>query len=503
MSVTVALLLLRSAYLGTAEAASAPPLGTAVTFAVLGGTTVTNTGATLVTGNLGTSPGPAVTGFPPGVVVPPSTINAANAVSLQAQTDVTTAYNNLAGQACNVDLTGQDLGGLTLTPGVYCFPSTAAQLTGIVTLNAQNNANAVFVFQIGSTLTTATGASVNIIGGGSACNVYWQVGSATTLGTGTAFKGNVLSDTSISVTMGASISPGRAFARSGAVTLDTNSVSLAGCEAATPTPLPATQTVVAATQTFVAPTLTLVAATQTAFAATQTAIAPTPTRTTTPAVSCADDKLRPTGTLTGTGTDNLGHKFIRMTARDTGSGIATIVVTKTINAVTIVDGFVPGTTQPVLVTSTKINPAMTSIVELRITDRCGNFVLADPVLTLLSLDKVKALSQAFKNIPPEEHFVTVTNGAPGLKRLELVVNGIPFVLDNLKNNEVRALNVQTAMNKKSNRVKLIGSGKKGAAAFIIISDSAMEQPAALSEFIRAETQSATDNFTWGDLKDVK
>lgn len=115
--------------------AIAPSLGTAKSFAVLGGSTVTNTGASTVHGNLGVSPGTAVTGFPPGLVIPPGTIHAADAVAAQAQKDVKTAYNQLKGQACNFNLTGQDLGGLTLTPGVYCF-STSAQLTGALTLNA-------------------------------------------------------------------------------------------------------------------------------------------------------------------------------------------------------------------------------------------------------------------------------------------------------------------------------------------------------------------------------
>ncbi len=161
-------------------AQTAPPLGTTATFAVLGGSTVTNTGSTVLTGDLGVWPGLAITGFPPGIVT--GTTHAGDAVAQQAQSDLTTAYNNLAGQACGTDLTGQDLGGMTLTPGVYCF-STSAQLTGTLTLNAQGNPSAVFVFQIGSTLTTASSSVVQVINGGSNCNVFWQVGSSATLGT--------------------------------------------------------------------------------------------------------------------------------------------------------------------------------------------------------------------------------------------------------------------------------------------------------------------------------
>ncbi len=203
-------------------------LGTANSFGVLAGSAVSNVGASVVTGNLGVSPGSAVTGFPPGTVTPPGVIHSATAVAAQAQIDVTTAYNALAGTPTLVDLTGTDLGGLTLTPGVYGF-SSSAQLTGTLTLDAQGNPNALFIFKIGSTLTTASGSSVVVINGGSACNVYWQVGSSATLGTTTAFAGNILALASITLNTGASLF-GRALARNGAVTLAGNSI--AGCAGA-------------------------------------------------------------------------------------------------------------------------------------------------------------------------------------------------------------------------------------------------------------------------------
>ena len=202
-------------------------LGTAQNFGVLGGSTVTNTGATTVNGNVGVSPGSAVTGFPPGVVVG-GAIHSNDAVAMQAQNDLTTAYNNIAATPCTVDLTGQDLGGLTLTPGVYCFTSSA-QLTGALTLNALGNANALFLFKIGSTLTTATGSSVTVINnGGSSCNkVFWQIGSSATIGTGSSFVGDILALTSITFTTGSNTN-GRALARNGAVTLDTNNINTCG-----------------------------------------------------------------------------------------------------------------------------------------------------------------------------------------------------------------------------------------------------------------------------------
>ena len=202
-----------------------PSLGSTSSFAVLGGSTVTSTGLSVLTGDLGVSPGTAITGFGPGVVN--GTIHAGDAVAAQAQSDLTTAYNALAGLACDTELTGQDLGGKTLAPGVYCF-SSSAQLTGALVLDARGDPNAVFVFQIASTLTTGTNASVAMINGGSACNVFWQVGSSATLGTGTAFVGSILAYASITLTTGVSLS-GRALARTGAVTMDTNTVSAGDC----------------------------------------------------------------------------------------------------------------------------------------------------------------------------------------------------------------------------------------------------------------------------------
>ncbi len=151
------------------------------------------------------------------------TIHAADATATQAQIDLTTLYNQLAGDVCNTNLTGQDLGGLILTPGVYWF-NTSAQLTGTLTLNAQGNPNATFIFRIGSTFTTASASSVVMSNNGSTCGVAWQVGSSATLGTGSAVVGSIVALTSITMNTGSSIT-GRALARNGAVTLDTNQVT--------------------------------------------------------------------------------------------------------------------------------------------------------------------------------------------------------------------------------------------------------------------------------------
>ena len=194
--------------------AVAPTIGPALEqFGVLAGSTVTNTGPTTVSCEVGVSPGSAITGFPPGTA---ESFHAADALALQAQSELTTAYDEAVAQSCQVNLTGQDLGGMILFPGVYCFDSSA-QLTGNLTLNG----NGVYIFQIGSTLTTASGSSVTLINGAQPGNIFWQVGSSATLGTGSSFVGNIFALTSITATTGATIN-GRLLARNGAVTLDTN-----------------------------------------------------------------------------------------------------------------------------------------------------------------------------------------------------------------------------------------------------------------------------------------
>jgi ice-binding like protein len=214
-------------------------LGSANLFAVLGGTAVTNTGPSSINGNMGLWSGTSITGFPPGTVT--GTIDATNAAAMQAQMDLTGAYNAAAAQPCGGVLTGQNLGGQTLTAGVYCFASSA-QLNGTLILNAQGNANAMFIFQIGSTLTTLSGANVTIVNGGNGNNVFWQVGGSATLGSTSQFAGNILALSNITLDSGADISCGRALALNGAVTMDTNDVSISapGCAATAPEPGTAT-----------------------------------------------------------------------------------------------------------------------------------------------------------------------------------------------------------------------------------------------------------------------
>jgi hypothetical protein len=216
----------------TASAAQSPVgLGTATSFAVLAGTTVTNTGPSVISGNLGVWPGTAVTGFPPGQVIKGTQHNG-DAVAQQAQSDLTTAYNDAAGRTPATKVS-KDLGGQTLAPGVYKAASTIS-LTGTVTLNGDGNPDSVFVFQAGSSLITASNSTVALTGDAQACDVFWQVGSSATLGTGTTFVGSVLALTSISVQTGTTVA-GRVLARNGEVSLDDNTITRPSCATVTTT----------------------------------------------------------------------------------------------------------------------------------------------------------------------------------------------------------------------------------------------------------------------------
>ena len=209
------------AFVSSPALAQGPSLGAAQSFAVLGASTVTSAGASTITGDLGVSPGTAVTGFPPATMT--GTRHAGDAVALQAQGDLTAAYNACAGATSTATLTGQDLGGRTLTPGVYTF-AASAPLNGVLTLDAQGNPNAVFIFQIGSTLLAAINSSVNVINGAQDGNVFWQVGSSATLAAGVDFRGNIIALASITLSQGTQVH-GRALARTGAVSMDTSSVT--------------------------------------------------------------------------------------------------------------------------------------------------------------------------------------------------------------------------------------------------------------------------------------
>ena len=226
---TAALLIAVATFAGVASAAQPPVgLGTANSFAVLAGSSVTNTGPTVINGDLGVSPGTSVTGFPAGKVN--GRIYIADAVAAQAKSDLQVAYDDAAGRMPR-NAVAADLGGATLVPGVYNQPA-ALGLTGTLTLDAQGDPDAVFIFQVGSSLTTASGSRVMLINGAQSCNVFWQVGSSATLGTSTRFAGTILALQSISMNDDVTVD-GRALARNGAVTLINDTVTVSRCAANT------------------------------------------------------------------------------------------------------------------------------------------------------------------------------------------------------------------------------------------------------------------------------
>jgi hypothetical protein len=206
----------------SADAATAGiSLGTAANFAVLAGSTVTNTGPTTIDSDLGLSPGTSVTGFPPGQVN--GAIHTADSVALQAKSDLDAAYADAAGRPATA-VVPVELGGTTKTPGVYESPAGTFGITGTLTLDAQGDPNAVFIFKAASTLITASASSVTLVNGARSANVFWKVGSSATLGTYSILRGTVMAYASITVTTGVTVD-GRALARTAAVTLDTDTVT--------------------------------------------------------------------------------------------------------------------------------------------------------------------------------------------------------------------------------------------------------------------------------------
>jgi LruC domain-containing protein len=211
----------------------APSWGASQSFAVLGSATITNTGPTVINGNVGVSPGSAITGFPPAIINNGQTYSGVASLAGPAQNSAADVYNSLKAQATTaIDLTGKILGetagAIVLNPGVYTF-SSSAQLNATLTLNDGGDPNAVFIFLIGSTLTTATSSRVVMSSGGEGPNVFWQIGSSATIGTYTNFCGNIVALASITMTTGATTT-GRLFALNGATTMDTNTAAAASLQ---------------------------------------------------------------------------------------------------------------------------------------------------------------------------------------------------------------------------------------------------------------------------------
>jgi hypothetical protein len=221
-------------FVGNASGATAKVgLATAESYSVLGGSTVTNTGPTTMFGDLGLAPGSSITGAPHVL----GSTHVSDAVAIGAKNSLTTAYNDAASRPSNGSV-GTDLAGQVFLPGVRAASSSLLLSSGSVTLDAQGDPGAVFIFQIGSTLITGSNTSVALINGAQACNVFWQVGSSATLGTGTRFVGTVMVNASIAAKTGATIH-GRLLARTGAVTLDTNTITTSNCAGGPETQTPA------------------------------------------------------------------------------------------------------------------------------------------------------------------------------------------------------------------------------------------------------------------------
>jgi hypothetical protein len=246
-------------------------LGTSSSYAVLAGSAITNTGPTVVGGDIGISPGTSITGFPPGTQSS-GTTHVADGAALGAENDLITASNDAAGRTPFNTVSG-DLGGTTLVAGVYRSTSSMG-LTGTVTLNGGGNLDSVFIFQAGSTLTTASSSSVALENGAQACNVFWQVGSSATLGTTTNFAGSILASTSVTLNTGATVN-GRVLAIAGAVTMDDNTITVPTCQLAT-----TTTTSAATTTTTTASTTTTTTATTAGSSTTVVSIAASPATTT-------------------------------------------------------------------------------------------------------------------------------------------------------------------------------------------------------------------------------
>jgi hypothetical protein len=198
-------------------------LRAAAGYAVLAGSTITSVGATSITGDIGVSPGSAVTGFPPGTVT--GNVDVGNTAAAAGEAALTIAYNDAKGRTLAPVSVAGNIGGQTLAPGLYKSTSSLEISSGDLTLDAQGDANGVFIFQMASTLTTTSGRQVILSGGAKAANIIWQVGSSATLGTTSVFKGTIMADQSITLDTGATLE-GRALARIGAVTMDSNTITL-------------------------------------------------------------------------------------------------------------------------------------------------------------------------------------------------------------------------------------------------------------------------------------
>jgi hypothetical protein len=508
--------------LGLNAYAQAPDLKTAGNFAVLAGTGVTSADAgTTIVGNVGSSPTPAITGLLP-VQVTGTLYTAANAVVDTAKNDLTAAYLSAAPpRACSRTLTGVDLGGLTLDPGVYCF-SSSALLTGTLTLRGTGSPSDLWIFQIGSTLTTATGATVAFIGGASPCNLFWQVGSSATIQTGNSFAGVIMALTSI--TLDGGILNGRALARNGAVTISGQETIINACSggSATGTTVvvsPVNSSVVCASGSSITKTAvvlsngvpvadgTIVTFTVTgadSFIGTASTIAGKATFTFTPSGSdtvvasvggtvfsnttfatcsgsprdvCATAPPAPTVTVLSVTSGPPKEVIFSILAP---GGLVSLVADLATNATVTIPSFDNGTTLAVGVTAIKIKQSASSVVELTATDICGNITVFDPVFATITIPAYKSHHAGehnfrhrevdrFNGIGHTEGIVLLQNDTSGVASLVIRVNGSLF-RTNLSDGETKKIDISSALFHGSNTVTIVAFGKPNSSVDLSISD---------------------------------
>jgi hypothetical protein len=516
--------------LGTYNAyAAAPDLKTAAQFGVLASTGVTNADSrTTIRGSVGSAPAsPSVTGLTASMVTGGTLYTTPNAVTAQAQMDATAAYGVAAGAACAPahNLTGQDLGGMTLTAGasnVYCFTSSAG-LTGTLTL--VGGPGDVFIFQIGSTLITGSNSKVSLVGV-SPCNVFWQVGSSATIQVNNSFVGNILAHTSI--TLNGGTLTGRALANTGAVTISGKETVISGCSVTPPQIVlaPASSSSVcgsnavtvesatvlsnglplvgvlvtfkitsgpglgtygpvatdaAGVASFSVPPLALLSGPDSIMAQFTDASSVTWTSNTT-TVSCVapvtSDTTAPTVDVVAVVPGP--PKQVVISVQDTGSGLASVVVTNSTNATVFVPPFVNGTVDVLGVTATKLDESQPAIVGLTVTDVAGNVTMFDPVYATITIAASKSKSQqiAFTHhqrttlggVAPSEGTMLIQNGDPGVSGLVITVNNRWRFVVALSSRQSVTLDISAALSDGTNTLRVDASGAPGSSVDLVVSD---------------------------------
>jgi hypothetical protein len=506
--------------LGSNAYAQAPNLQTAGNFGVLAGAGVISPDSgTTVVGNVGSAPTTTVTGLLAAQVTG-TLFTSANAAVTQAKTDLTAAYLDAAGRSCTTPLTGALGTGLNanLGPGVYCY-SSAALLNGTLTLTGTSTD--VWIFQIGSTLTTATGATVAFAGGASPCNVFWQVGSSATIQTGNTFAGTIMALTSITLN-GGTLS-GRALARNGSVTISSKDAIISGCSGAATVGLsPATSSVICGAGATITETAVVlsngnpVAATGVAFAVTgpdsgrsgtvltdssgtaTLTIVPTAITSSsgdtfrasinggtimsnTTTASCSSPASPPFPTVTLLTTNSGPPKQVVLSVQAAGGLFSVVVNTPpTANATVSIPAFDRGSTQPLGVTATKINQSASAVVELTVTDLSGHVTVFDPVFATITIppfrsNHTKQLDfhhrevARFDGIGQTEGKVLLQNDVHGVGFLVIRVNRSEF-RTHLSSGESKTIDISSALFHGINTVTVAAFGKPGGSVDLTISD---------------------------------